>query len=308
MPPFTDAAHASPSRAYDAPVQLVVLAAGHGTRFGGLKQLAPVGPHGEALMDYTANTAASCGFDSIVVVVRDEIRDEIERHIRRRWPSELPVDLVCQAPLPGTAQAVLSAAPALDGPFGVANADDLYGEAALRAIHEHFSPPEGADSDDAHLLVGYRLVRTVLTEATVKRGLCEQTEDGRLLRVVEHTVQMRDDGSFDAKPLGAHGGATAEERLLDGSECVSMNLWGFHHRMLDHLDRAVAAQRSDGDDKELLLVDVVGDLVASGQDEFRVVATEARCLGVTHREDIAIVREQLALDEEALSPAETKAT
>src|SRR5579863_10053944 len=103
-------------------MRLVILAAGHGRRFGGLKQLAPVGPNGEAIMDYTASAAQSCGFDGIVVVVRKDIRHEIVEHIKGNWPSDLPVYYAIQGPVPGTAQAVLSAAPYLDGPFGIANA------------------------------------------------------------------------------------------------------------------------------------------------------------------------------------------
>ena len=115
-------------------MQLVLLAAGHGRRFGGLKQLAPVGPRDEAIMDNTARSAAASGFESVVLVVREEIRAEISAHVRRRWPAELAVELVCQAPVPGTAQAVLSARPLVTGPFAVANADDLYGDEAFVAL------------------------------------------------------------------------------------------------------------------------------------------------------------------------------
>src|SRR6202167_6089636 len=105
-------------------VQLVILAAGHGRRFGGLKQLVPVGPHGEAMIDYTALDAMSCGFTRIVLVVRKEIEDEMLEHVRRHWPAGLECQAVIQEGYAGTAQAVYSAAAALSGPFGVANADD----------------------------------------------------------------------------------------------------------------------------------------------------------------------------------------
>lgn len=278
-------------------MQLVVLAAGHGTRFGGLKQLAPVGPNGEALMDYTAKAAAACGFDEAIVVVRDEIHDEIERHVTKCWPAGLAVRLVCQPPTPGTAQAVATATPLLRGPFGVVNADDLYGEAALRIVHDHFA----RDGDDAHVLVAYRLVRTILTSATVKRGVCEQSEDGRLIRVVEHTVKLRDDGKFDATPVAQSTRANAV-RVLSGDEPTSMNLWGFHHRMLDHLTMAVEAHSKGRHKRELLLVEVVGALVDAGTDHVSVIDTDARCIGVTHREDVLIVREQLAHDPGILAP------
>ena len=227
-------------------MQLVVLAAGHGRRFGGLKQLAPVGPNGEALMDYTALSALSCGFDEAVLVVREEIRDEIEAHVHRRWPSALKTFFVCQPPTPGTAQAVAAASMNLDGPFGVANADDLYGDAALRVIHDHL---EREDLDgpelNAHVLVGYRLMRTIITSAPVKRGLCEEDDDGNLKRVVEHAVSLRADGRFDATPIDLSGPGVHPARVLTGAQRVSMNLWGFHHRMLDALEDALDNVQAD---------------------------------------------------------------
>jgi hypothetical protein len=285
-------------------VQLVILAAGHGTRFGGPKQLAPVGPHDEAIMDYTALAAMSCGFDGIVLVVRDEIRGQIEDHIGARWPASLPVAVVCQAPVPGTAQAVASARPALAGPFGIANADDVYGESALRAVVDHFTRPRADKTIDvAHVLVAYQLVRTVLSEATVKRGLCETDDDGMLVRINENTLALHDNGQFLATPLLPDGRTgSAQPQFVPGSVRVSMNLWGFHLRMLDHLERALDSFTPGTGDAELLLPQVVGDLLASGADRVRVVNTEARCLGITHREDLPIVRQYLAANPADFAP------
>ncbi len=293
-------------------MQLVILAAGHGRRFGGLKQLAPVGPNDEAIMDYTALAAEASGYDGIVLVVREDIREEILAHVRRRWPSTLQVSTVCQPPVPGTAQAVLSARPALHGSFGVANVDDLYGEQALAMLIDHFSVGEdttGGDESVAgrHVLVAYRLLRTVLTAGAVTRGLCEVDEEGELRRIVEHTVCLREDGAFDATPLPRNApGETADDkpvtRRLDGTERVSMNLWGFHPRLLDHLAEALA--RFDPEKaarRELLLPDVVGSLVERRQDSVHVVETDSRCIGVTHQADIAIVREEVAAAQAALA-------
>ncbi len=291
-------------------VQLVILAAGHGRRFGGLKQLAPVGPNGESIMDYTALAAMACGFTGVVVVVRQEIEDEVASHVRRRWPAHLDVRYARQPPVPGTAQAVLCTRPLVDGPFGVANADDLYGEAALRLIVEHLDAHGGASGEmldercpaDRHLLVAYQLARTVLSGATVTRGLCAVGSDHRLERIAEHKVHMHDDGTFDAVPLAdaapralAGGERSRTQILLSGHELVSMNLWGFHTRLFGELDEAVAAFDPDTAERpELLLPDVVGRLVRSGQDDVHVVETANRCIGITHREDIAIVRSEVA--------------
>ena len=278
-------------------MQLVILAAGFGRRFGGLKQLAPVGPSGQAIMDYTAHAAASCGYEGIVVIVRADIREEIAHHIAKNWPAELPVVLVNQGPIPGTAQAVLSAAPHLHGPFGVANADDIYGESALRALIEHFEAgTAGFSSPDvsrkSHLLVAYHLVRTILTDATVTRGLCEVDADDNLVSIEETQVSLREDGRFDVEPLVAT--TKRPRRILDGSEWVSMNLWGFHPSILRHLARAV--ERFDATPsgrRELLLPEVVGRAVRSGRANVHVLETDERCIGVTHSEDVRLVHEEL---------------
>lgn len=284
-------------------MQLVILAAGFGRRFGGLKQLAPVGPNGEAIMDYTAMAAKSCGFEGLVIVVREEIRGEIEAHIAKVWPDDLPVQFAIQGPLPGTAQAVLSAAPFLHGPFGVANADDIYGEPALRALLEHFeAAPEGFSTPDSardsHLLVAYHVVRTVLTDATVTRGLCEVDEMDNLLSIAEHSVSLREDGRFDAEPQVA----TSDQgpRILSGNEWVSMNLWGFYPSMLDHLAKEVAEfDPVKAGRRELLLPEVVARVVRSGVESVHVIETEERCIGVTHAEDMTILHDELALTSNA---------
>ncbi len=272
-------------------MHLVLLAAGHGRRFGGLKQLAPVGPNGEAIMDYTAQAALSCGYAGVVVIVRAEIRGEIAAHIHRRWPAELDVELVVQAPVPGTAQAVLSARPAVPGPFAVANADDLYGDAALDALATGFQAAATTSGRAPHVLVGYRLFRTVLTSGPVTRGVCVVGREGALRRIVEHTVLRQDDGSFRGRPAGS------EQPFVDlsGRTRVSMNLWGFHARVFDPLEEAIG--RFDPERaprRELLLPDVMNNLVSARSDAVQVVGTAARCIGVTHQEDLPLVRSEIA--------------
>ncbi len=120
-------------------MQLVILAAGHGRRFGGLKQIAPVGPNGEAIMDYTARTAMDCGYDGVVLVIREDIESEIREHVEQYFPEDLKVEFAFQGLRRGTAEAVLSAAGCIDGTFAVSNADDLYSPDALGAIHDSFA-------------------------------------------------------------------------------------------------------------------------------------------------------------------------
>lgn len=273
-------------------MQLVVLAAGHGRRFGGLKQLAPVGPNGEAIMDYTAADALAAGFSGVVLVVRPEVQDELLEHIGKYWPPELEVVPVVQGPIAGTAQAVASARPAVRGPFGVANADDLYGPAALALLGKELADM----APRSHLTVAYRLTDTVITDAPVTRGVCETDPDGYLLRVVEEVVIRQPDG-FRARPVGAPEG---DEELLSGEQVVSMNLWGFEASIFDELEAALAsfdpatAPHEPGKPPEVLLPSVVADALAGERARVRVVATSGRCIGLTHPDDLPRVREIVA--------------
>ena len=246
-------------------MQLVVLAAGHGRRFGGLKQLVAVGPHGEALMDYTAKDALSAGFDGVILIVREEIQDELLAHIGPAWPADLPVTPVIQGAIAGTAQAVESARPFIDGPFGVANADDLYGTQAIATLADQLRKGNPGE----HVVVAYHLQDTVITDDTVTRGLCETDGDDYLTRVVEHKVHRLADGGFEGAPIAGRG--TGELRRLSGEELVSMNLWGFSEAMLDEIDDGLdafdpeTAPHEEGKPPELLLPDVVGKAVSEGR-------------------------------------------
>ncbi|MGA8681563.1 MAG: NTP transferase domain-containing protein [Acidimicrobiales bacterium] len=278
-------------------MQLVVMAAGHGTRFGGLKQLAPIGPKGEALMDYTAWDAQEAGFESVVLVVRHEIRQELLDHIAAYWPPELRVSSVTQGPIPGTAQAVASTEELVEGSFGVVNADDLYGPAAMKRLATEV---EGLGPDE-HLIVGYRLDQTVLTDAAVTRGVCVTTPDGYLDVLREQTVERKSSGTgFTGRAIGAP--ASDPPADLSGEEIVSMNLWGFSEGIYDDLDRALArfdpetAPHAEGKPPELLLPDVVSHLVATDLARVRVVQTSGRCIGLTHPDDVPLVREIVAAE------------
>jgi choline kinase len=271
------------------------MAAGHGRRFGGLKQLAAVGPSGEALMDYTARDALEAGFDHVVLVVRDDVRVELLEHIADHWPSELQVTPVTQGPIAGTAQAIASTAPVIEGSFGVANADDLYGPAAMKTLAQEVQ----VLVPDEHVIIGYPLDQTVLTDAPVTRGVC-MTAGGFLDVVEEQTVQRTTGGGFAGRSI--RKAATEPAVELDGKEVVSMNLWGFSEGIYDDLDRALAsfdpttAPHAEGKPPELLLPEVVARLVASGLARVRVVATTGRCIGLTHPDDLPLVRKIVAAE------------
>ncbi|MGH9298114.1 MAG: NTP transferase domain-containing protein [Acidimicrobiales bacterium] len=276
-------------------MQLIVLAAGHGRRFGGLKQLAPVGPNGEAIMDFTARDARRAGFDGVALVVREEVRDELLDHIAQYWPKDLDVVPVVQGPVAGTTQAVSSAAPVVEGPFGVVNADDLYGPAAMEVLAGKLA----SLGPRTHAIVGYRLADTILNDAPVTRGVCETDDDGHLRQLVEQVVRRDGDG-YEARDLGSN--ESQPTRRLAGDEVVSMNLWAFAHSVFADLDAALGAfdpataPHQPGKAPELLLPEVVGSLVRNGRCTVEVEQTEGRCIGITHPDDLPVVRQIVALE------------
>ena len=276
---------------------LVVLAAGIGSRFGGVKQLAPVGPRGEAIFDYSARDAVAAGFASIVLVVRSEIEQAVSDHIKARWPGEVDVTLVCQDREPaaqrsieagrvkplGTAHAVMTAAPALSGPFAVINADDLYGASPYVALHDHFATGAG----DA--LVAFEVAKTVIGTQPVTRALCETDDAGHLRGIEEGDITFTPEGS-----MVWVGRATSRRIALEGHEPVSMNFWGFGLDALAAMRDAVERFMAGGavaSGAEVLLPDVARSLLADPRRApFTVLRTAERCIGVTHGDDLALMQ------------------
>jgi hypothetical protein len=282
---------------------LVVLAAGLSTRFGSLKQLAPIGPHEEALMDYNVFDAVRAGFREVVYVVRPEIEDDIRSHVGDLVGDVVSTHFVHQTldQIPagyrvppdrrkpwGTAQAVLCAAPALKGPFAVCNADDLYGPDAFRQLAEHLrqdSPPTEAT------LVGYTLSETLSGSGGVARGICVPGREGLL----EHITEVRDIRQVDGWITGRDtDGETVE---LRGNELVSMNLWGFTPPVVELLGRQLArflARWGANTDEEFLLSTALNGQVELGATRVAVLHSTDPWFGVTHAADHEEVREALA--------------
>jgi len=265
---------------------LVVLAAGQGRRFGGLKQLAPVGPHGEAVMDYSIHDALGIGFERLVLVVRPDIEPAVRAHLDAVWGRPSPVAYATQevdlgrGEAPGTAPAVLCARALVgESPFAVINADDLYGPDPVRLLAGHL----GAGGD-AHAVVGFALSHTVWPESgLVSRALCERRHDGTLAGLVEATISVGSgDAEFAATPIA--GGA---KRGVSGDQLVSMNAWGFRPSFWPLLERGVHA----GGAAEVLLPEVVAGLVPTIVVD--VLATGARCLSVTWASDVVALRREV---------------
>ena len=282
---------------------LVIMAAGLGQRFGGPKQLAPVGPSGEALLDYALLDAWRAGFRRAVIVIRAELEDAMNAHLARFAPPHVPVSLVRQRldDLPawclvpegrtrpwGTGQAVLAARDAVgEARFAVCNADDWYGPESYQIASRHLTISAGFPSPmPVHALVGYRLDQTLSPEGGVARGVVREGRD-HLLVSIDEVHELRSVGDTVE---GRLDGAQVHYR---GDEIASMNLWAFHPEALPVL----AAQfehflMAHGRDvaAEFPLSTAVGQQVAAGQARVRVLRTPESWAGMTFASELEQVR------------------
>lgn len=278
---------------------LVIMAAGMGSRYGGLKQIDPVGPSGEIMIDYAIYDALRAGFGRVVFIIRRDIEAPFREIVERRIARQIPVRYAFQAldALPpgirppagrtkpwGTGHAILSAREEVHEPFAVINADDFYGRAAYEGLAAAF---RGAGADAMNFfLAGYRVADTLSDHGAVSRGVCEVGPDGLLRRVVERThIEKRGD-RIVAQADGA-------EIAIAPDTTVSMNCWGFTPALFPHLERAFVeflAQRGQDLKSELAIPTIVDRMIATGAATVRVVPTPARWLGMTYPEDKPIVR------------------
>lgn len=271
--------------------RLVVLAAGMGSRYGGLKQMDPVGPSGEFILDYSVFDALKAGFGEIVFVIRQDLEADFRRIVGSRWEPRAAVRYAFQeltdlpdglAPPPGrtkpwgTGQAVLAARGILDGPFAVVNADDFYGRDAFATLAGFLD--RTADAAAAHAMVAYEVGRTLSEHGSVARGVCEVDAHGRLARIEERTAIARDtDGVIRAGDL-----------VLPADTPVSLNLFGFKPSFVEHLARGFGAFLAAAGHElksEYFMPTVVGDLVTRGVATVDVLRTTADWFGVTNAAD-----------------------
>jgi hypothetical protein len=282
---------------------LVVLAAGMATRFGAPKQLVPVGPAGEALLDYTIFDAVRAGFGRVVMITRAELQADLRAHIADVIGRAVPIAWVTQRldDLPsgysppagrarpwGTAHALRAARRDVTGPFAACNADDYYGPGAFQLLAGHF-----ADTADlrpsVYALTGYRLDRTLSPHGGVARAVATTDARGELARLIE-VLDLR------ADPAGSPitGRSVAGEPLaFSGSELASMNLWGFGSEVFavleEQLGAFLAVERHTAD-AELRLSDAIGEQVERGLARVRVLTVPDRWFGLTYAADLAAVR------------------
>ncbi len=280
---------------------LVVLAAGLGTRYGGLKQIDAVGPNGETIIDYALYDAIRAGFGRVVFVIRHYFEDAFREKVSSKFDNVVETayayqeldacvgDFVVSEDRDkpwGTGHALLVARDVVDGPFAVINADDYYGPNSFGTILSFIAARDALSSDYA--MVGYTLRNTLSDYGNVSRGVCECDKQMFLKRITERMrIEKCGNGAryFDGDGI---------EHLLTGDEIVSMNLWGFQPSVFDHFQSSFdrfLRDRGGRDNPELLIPSVADDLIRNGKATVKVLRTDDSWFGVTYRQDKPIAIE-----------------
>ena len=283
---------------------LVVMAAGMGSRYGGLKQIDPVGNHGQLIIDYSIYDARRAGFETVVFVIKHEIEDAFKAAIGDRLSQVINVKYAYQEldDLPegysvpgertkpwGTAHAILAARKVVDGPFAVVNADDYYGPEAFQAIYNYLSETPDRPGCYEYAMVGYLLGNTVTENGHVARGVCVEDEDHFLVSVTERT-RIEKDGD-DARFTEDDGETWT---ALPGTSIVSMNLWGLTQSFFEEawsrfpafLDKTMAENPAKG---EYFLPSVISALIGEGKARAKVLRSPDKWYGVTYQADKPVV-------------------
>ena len=278
---------------------LVIMAAGIGSRFGGgIKQLEPMGPNGEIIMDYSIYDAKAAGFNKVVFILRKDIEADFREIIGQRIEKVIDVDYVFQSldDLPagytatadrkkpwGTGQAVLCCKGVVNEPFAVINADDYYGKEAFKKVHDYLVGEGTTDKEYDMCMAGFILKNTLSDNGAVTRGVCVVDENEYLTAVVETGgIMMTPEGTIIHEENGSDMAITPEQH-------VSMNMWGFTPNFLNELEtgfEAFLSEIPEGEVKrEYLLPTIVDKLIKSGKASVKVLETKDKWFGVTYKED-----------------------
>ena len=277
-------------------ITLLVMAAGMGSRYGGLKQLDPMGPSGETIIDYSVYDAVQAGFTKAVFIIRKEFESEFREKVTDKYSDSIKVEFVFQDlhDLPngfecsqgrekpwGTGHAILSASDLIHEPFAAINADDFYGRESYQQLTGYYQSGETGLS-----MVAYRLENTLSSFGGVTRGVCSIMGND-LSSVIETSNVKRTESG-----LSSDG-----EVDLDGSEPVSVNMWGFTPKLFDYLNEMfIDFLKKEGSDlkSEFLIPSVINDLIQSGQESVHVLRSDSQWFGVTYREDKPYVMSEIA--------------
>ena len=284
---------------------LVVLAAGMGSRYGGLKQVDPVGPSGEAILDYSVFDAVRAGFGKVVFIIRKDFEAEFKEKVGAKYEGLIPVDYCYQdihdLPAPyavpdgrtkpwGTAHAIRSARAVVKEPFAAINADDFYGRDAFAKLGAFLQNAAATEGKLHFAMVGYRLDLTLSDYGSVARGICT-VENGHLAAVTEMTKLFKTPGGAENREEGK------PVQAFPGDARVSMNLWGFTPELFAALEErfpAWLAKNGDQPKTEWYIPFVVDEMIHEGKADVAVLPTDSSWFGVTYREDRPFVVDEIA--------------
>ena len=287
---------------------LIIMAAGMGSRYGGLKQIDPVGLHGELIIDYSIYDALQAGFGKVVFVIKKSIENDFREVIGSRIEKQCETTYVFQEmdKLPdgftvpagrkkpwGTGHAALMCKGIVNEPFAIINADDFYGATSFKAIYNQLSVTQDANSLPEYCMVGYELERTLTKHGHVSRGVCTADQDGYLVDIHERTRIQR---FGELAKYSEDDGATWVDLPLDS--IVSLNMWGFTPTVFNDLEsefHVFLEQRGNELKSEFFLPSVVNTLLKTNLAKIKVIPTKERWVGVTYQADKPIV-EQYVLD------------
>lgn len=276
-------------------ITLLIMAAGMGSRYGGLKQLDAVGPNGETIIDYSVYDAIQAGFNKVVFIIRKEFEQEFKSKISDKYAGKIEVEFAFQDlnDLPdefscpegrvkpwGTAHAILSAADKINEPFVAINGDDFYGQESFKVVADYY----GNGANDFSM-VAFQLDKTLSTFGGVTRGLCT-LKDGKLDTVIE---------TDNLQKIGSNVSSNRDIQL-DGSEPVSMNVWGFTPVLFDYLKtKFIEFLHEEGQEmkSEFLIPSVVNELIQKRKEEVHVLRSGAKWFGVTYKEDKPFVQGEI---------------
>jgi hypothetical protein len=283
---------------------LLIMAAGIGSRYGGIKQLDKFGPSGEKIIDYTIHDAIQAGFGKIVFVIRHDIEADFREAVTKRWDGRVPMEFAFQeldsvpagfAVPPerkkpwGTGHAILMAASLIGEPFSVVNADDFYGRSSLKKIFNHLSSVTDPERGE-YCLIGYLLRNTLSEHGSVARGVCRQDSGGYLESLVETLGIFREGDRILQKETNGRA------KPMEGDTQVSMNLWGFTTSFFNHLEsdfREFLRWRGLDPGAEFYLTTVVDRLIRNGIEKVKVLPTDQQWFGVTYRGDRPMVERRI---------------
>jgi len=284
-------------------ITLLILAAGMGSRYGGMKQLDELGPNGETIMDYSIDDAIAAGFTKVVFVIRKSMQEAFELRILSKYKDKIVCECVYQEldMLPegfqkhperekpyGTAHAILVAKDTINEPFAVINADDFYSKKAFLAMADFLRQPQHSEKP-VFSMIGYQLKNTLSEHGIVSRGVCKANENNELVSITEMTkIQQEENIIYNTDEKG--------RGVLTGNEPVSMNFWGFtpyFFTCLNVLFIQFLKENNDNPKSEFPIPEVINHFITSSLAVIKIIDCDAEWFGVTHQEDRDWVRRKL---------------